>query len=155
CRSASAPRGRRRTAPRRGRAPSPPGSPPCGSEAPGPASSCRQNSSWVCPVLLELGLGPLIALCWSARGRWGLLARGRSHGGDARAGEMLQDLPDVGMVADALDLARFALAALHTQRCRALVSAQGHDPHPAGPGFELAHQVLAELFRRIGKRVEL
>ena len=85
----------------------------------------------------------------------GALARGRSHRGDARAGEMLQHLLDVGVIADALDLAGLALAALHPERRCAFVSAQGHDPHAAGPGFQLAHQVLAELLRRGAERIEL
>ena len=56
-----------------GAAPSPPASRPCGPAAPGPASSCWQNSSWVGPVLLELSLaglvglgGRVLALQWSA-----------------------------------------------------------------------------------------
>ena len=59
------------------------------------------------------------------------------------------------MVADRLDLLGLALAALLPKGRGTLLAAQGHDPDAAGPRFQLPHQLLAELLRRLLERIEL
>src|SRR5262245_45568161 len=68
---------------------------------------------------------------------------------------MLHHLLDGRVLAHALDRARFPFTALHAERDRALLVADRNDPYPAGPGSQLAHQILAELARRMRQRIDL
>ena len=93
-------------------------------------SAMRPCSSCACFIMLRKILHQLVPSSWNSGssascGLGAACARlpSAAHRRDARVGEVLQDLLHLRMLANALDLAGLARAALRTERCGSLLSA--------------------------------